>query len=250
MRQPSHQLFSSRHAGSRCRQLPAKIRLSHHLKKKESSLIWNTPELARFLLPDLHPDPQVGGSPSTSVLVVIIIFFSALAFFFQIFTQILRSVGHHPLLSSSSSSTHRFKPFPVVDLPETKSPLVVEIVVVFDFATTVTEEKIEKLMVVLDLDETLVCAYETSTLPLALRNQATEAGLKWFELEYMSSNKDSILTMSFSIFSSVTVVMESKMATISTTEGDLIFGESTTGKGLKRWLKMTTRIEADGDPPT
>ncbi|GKU89244.1 hypothetical protein SLEP1_g3409 [Rubroshorea leprosula] len=206
----------------------------------ESSLIWNTPELARSLLPDLHPDPQVGGSPSTSVLVVIVIFFSALAFFFQIFTQILRSVGHHPLLSSSSSSAHRFKPFPIVDSPETESPLVVEIAAVFDSATTV----------VLDLDETLVCAYETSTLPLALRNQATEVGLKWFELEYMSSDKDSILTMSFSIFSSVTVVTELKTATISTTKGDSIFGESTTGKGLKRWLKTTTRTEADGDPPT
>ncbi|GKV16708.1 hypothetical protein SLEP1_g27310 [Rubroshorea leprosula] len=241
---------------------------------KESSLIWNTPELARSLLPDLHPDPQVGGSPSTSVLVVIVIFFSALAFFFQIFTQILRSVRHHPLLSSSSSSAHRFKPFPIVDSPETESPLVVEIVAVFDSATTITRRKSRNswlknsalleilgemfyfiyigtwLNVVLDLDETLVCAYETSTLPLALRNQATEAGLKWFELEYMSSNKDSILTMSFSIFSSVTVVMELKTVTISTTKGDSIFCESTTGKGLKRWLKMTTRTEADGDPPT
>ncbi|GLT70515.1 hypothetical protein SLA2020_425900 [Shorea laevis] len=46
------------------------------------------------------------------------------------------------------------------------------------------------LQVVLDLDEILVCAYETSTLPPALRNQATEVGLKWFELECMSSNKE------------------------------------------------------------
>lgn len=45
------------------------------------------------------------------------------------------------------------------------------------------------LQVVLDLDETLVCAYETCSLPANLRNQATEAGLKWFELECISSDK-------------------------------------------------------------
>ena len=45
------------------------------------------------------------------------------------------------------------------------------------------------LQVVLDLDETLVSAYETSSLPPALRNQATDAGLKWFELECVSSDK-------------------------------------------------------------
>jgi len=43
---------------------------------------------------------------------------------------------------------------------------------------------------VLDLDETLVCAYETSSLPAALRNQAIEAGLKGFELECLSSDKE------------------------------------------------------------
>lgn len=43
--------------------------------------------------------------------------------------------------------------------------------------------------VVLDLDETLVCAYETSTLPTVLHNQAIEAGLKWFDLECISSDK-------------------------------------------------------------
>ncbi|WMV33431.1 hypothetical protein MTR67_026816 [Solanum verrucosum] len=44
--------------------------------------------------------------------------------------------------------------------------------------------------VVLDLDETLVCAYETSSLPNIVRTQATEAGLKWFELECTSSDKE------------------------------------------------------------
>lgn len=41
----------------------------------------------------------------------------------------------------------------------------------------------------LDLDETLVCAYETSSLPAALHSQAIEAGLNWFELECVSSDK-------------------------------------------------------------
>lgn len=45
------------------------------------------------------------------------------------------------------------------------------------------------MQVVLDLDETLVCAYETSSLPSIICSQATEAGLKWFELECVSSDK-------------------------------------------------------------
>lgn len=45
------------------------------------------------------------------------------------------------------------------------------------------------MQVVLDLDETLVCAYETSSLPSIIRSQATEAGLNWFELECVSSDK-------------------------------------------------------------
>ncbi|RVW42277.1 CTD small phosphatase-like protein 2 [Vitis vinifera] len=47
-----------------------------------------------------------------------------------------------------------------------------------------------KCLVVLDLDETLVCAYETSSLPASIRNQAIESGLKWFELECVSSDKE------------------------------------------------------------
>ncbi|KAF9594059.1 hypothetical protein IFM89_027099 [Coptis chinensis] len=45
-------------------------------------------------------------------------------------------------------------------------------------------------LLVLDLDETLVCAYKTSSLPVILRSQATEVGLSWFELECVSSNKE------------------------------------------------------------
>jgi hypothetical protein len=46
-----------------------------------------------------------------------------LAFFFQIFYQILRALGHQPMLSSaSSSSSPSFKPLPVVELPDHDSP--------------------------------------------------------------------------------------------------------------------------------
>ncbi|XVF24138.1 hypothetical protein REPUB_Repub13aG0101500 [Reevesia pubescens] len=124
-----------------------------------------------------------------------------LAFFFQIFAQIIRAVGQYPLLSSSSSSsssttttstsTHRFKPLPVVDSTEIESPATVEIAAVLDSPVLADEKtRIEKLTVVLDLDETLVSAYETSSLPPGLRKEATDAGLKWFELECVSSDKE------------------------------------------------------------
>ncbi|XP_020252329.1 CTD nuclear envelope phosphatase 1 homolog [Asparagus officinalis] len=51
-------------------------------------------------------------------------------------------------------------------------------------------DALDKLTVVLDLDETLVCAYESSSLPAIVRNQAIEAGLKCFELECLSVDKD------------------------------------------------------------
>ena len=46
---------------------------------------------------------------------------------------------------------------------------------------------------VLDLDETLVCAYESSSLPATLRTQAIEAGLHCFDMECVSSVKASKL---------------------------------------------------------
>ena len=39
------------------------------------------------------------------------------------------------------------------------------------------------MKVVLDLDETLVCAYESCSLAPAVRSQAIEGGLNWFEME-------------------------------------------------------------------
>ncbi|KAL5734328.1 hypothetical protein ACOSP7_032189 [Xanthoceras sorbifolium] len=120
-----------------------------------------------------------------------------LAFFFQIFSRFLRALGHHPLLSSSSSPppAHDFKPLSAVELPEIEYPGTLEIAAGEDSGADVspaaaTNGCLEKLTVVLDLDETLVSAYETSSLPVSLRNQATEAGLKWFELECVSSDKE------------------------------------------------------------
>ncbi|XP_021805594.1 carboxy-terminal domain RNA polymerase II polypeptide A small phosphatase 1 [Prunus avium] len=115
-------------------------------------------------------------------------------FFFQIFLQILRALGHHPLLSSSSSassSSASFKSLPVVELPELEhdSPAA-SAVEIADTPDADSDDRIHKLTVVLDLDETLVCAYESSSLPAVVRDQATEGGLKWFELECLSSDKE------------------------------------------------------------
>ena len=49
------------------------------------------------------------------------------------------------------------------------------------------------MQAVLDLDETLVCAYETSSLPAIICSQAIEAGLNWFDLECISSDKVSYI---------------------------------------------------------
>ncbi|KAK2992789.1 hypothetical protein RJ640_023302 [Escallonia rubra] len=175
-----------------------------------------------------------------------------LAFFFQIFVQIIRGtpsvaqvlsyVGlrQHSLLTDSPSSP-AFKPLPAVELPEVHEPAeppsppgaaAVQIrgygggddrrmekltepkeqsklrqlfsieehssgnkrdnlIAAKDFRMGETGVVLEgNEHVVLDLDETLVCAYETSSLPAIVRNQATEAGLKCFELECLSSDKE------------------------------------------------------------
>ncbi|KAK6135838.1 hypothetical protein DH2020_030446 [Rehmannia glutinosa] len=136
-----------------------------------------------------------------------------MAFFFQIFAQILRGtpsftqvlsyVGlrHGSLLSSAPHAQPQFKPLPVVELsdfaeepegaphPPRSTPAAVQVSAGGE--RMIDTSPLEKLMVVLDLDETLVCAYETSSLPALLRSQATEAGIKWFELECISSDKES-----------------------------------------------------------
>lgn len=51
-------------------------------------------------------------------------------------------------------------------------------------------EDANKLTVVLDLDETLVCAYESAGLPHFLHAQSTQLGIKSFELQCISIDKD------------------------------------------------------------
>ncbi|XP_020574440.1 carboxy-terminal domain RNA polymerase II polypeptide A small phosphatase 1-like [Phalaenopsis equestris] len=90
-------------------------------------------------------------------------------------SQVLSFLGvRHPLLSSSLA----FKPLPAHAPTDTPPP-----------AASEQTAAVGKLMVVLDLDETLVCAYESSSLPSFVRNQAIEAGLRCFELECMSGEK-------------------------------------------------------------
>lgn len=125
-----------------------------------------------------------------------------LLFFFQIFVQIVRGT---PSLSqvlsyvglrntSFLSSTPQFKPLPIVELPESQEPP--HQPPLTDSTLQIAAGRVpdangeQRLTVVLDLDETLVCAYETSSLPNIVRTQATEAGLKWFELECTSSDKE------------------------------------------------------------
>ncbi|KAF8038512.1 hypothetical protein BT93_B1151 [Corymbia citriodora subsp. variegata] len=133
-----------------------------------------------------------------------------LAFFLQVFLQILRGtpslaqflsyIGlRQSFLSSAagaapSSSPPPFKPLPVVEIPLQDSSPPEHAGSDSDVSVAAADEDdlvaVEKLTIVLDLDETLVCAYETSSLPEIIRAQAIEAGLKWFELECVSSDKE------------------------------------------------------------
>ncbi|XP_028784016.1 CTD nuclear envelope phosphatase 1 homolog [Neltuma alba] len=116
-----------------------------------------------------------------------------LASLFQIFFQIIRALAHYPLLSfsSSSSSSPSFKPLPSVELQEQYDlPLDSALDIAATDYSAADDQPLQKLTVVLDLDETLVCAYETSSLPAAVRAQATEAGLNLFELECVTPDKD------------------------------------------------------------
>ncbi|KAI4331578.1 hypothetical protein MLD38_029755 [Melastoma candidum] len=127
-----------------------------------------------------------------------------LSFFFEILVQILRGTPSLPQLLSyvgfrqsflSPSSPHTsgsFRPLPVVEIPLRDDssdlpdgPLGDDVVIDSSDCSGM-----DKMTVVLDLDETLVCAYETSSLPEVLRTQAIEAGLKWFEMECVSSDKE------------------------------------------------------------
>ncbi|EES18363.1 hypothetical protein BDA96_09G176900 [Sorghum bicolor] len=87
--------------------------------------------------------------------------------------QLLSFVGlRHPLLPVASSPEVAF-----VQLPS-------------EAPADVSPPPLRRLTVVLDLDETLVCAYESSSLPATVRTQAVEAGLHCFDMECVSSEKD------------------------------------------------------------
>ncbi|KAL9256822.1 CTD small phosphatase-like protein [Drosera capensis] len=126
-----------------------------------------------------------------------------LSFLLQIFVQIfVYSFAHGGALLSSPSS-NGFRPLPVIEIPlqekqqgHKKDGVAVSAAAKVDGGRVVAEEggeragRSDKLIVVLDLDETLVCAYETSTLPAVILSQATEAKLNWFELECVSADKE------------------------------------------------------------
>ncbi|KAG6580473.1 hypothetical protein SDJN03_20475, partial [Cucurbita argyrosperma subsp. sororia] len=116
-----------------------------------------------------------------------------------------------PLLASSAPS---FKPLPDAELPlhqfsakkvislsvvddrgrswKSRSPLGKDYGNKYDDEAIFVVEFLDdraSVSVVLNLDETRVCAYETSSLPAVSGIQATEAGFNWSELECVSSDK-------------------------------------------------------------
>ncbi|GBG69756.1 hypothetical protein CBR_g4587 [Chara braunii] len=52
------------------------------------------------------------------------------------------------------------------------------------------EEDRDKLTVVLDLDETLVCAYNSAGLPSSIHHHALSGGVRWFQLQCTASEKE------------------------------------------------------------
>ncbi|KAI4324473.1 hypothetical protein MLD38_029961 [Melastoma candidum] len=130
-----------------------------------------------------------------------------LSFFFEILVQVLRGtpslaqllsyVGFRQSFLSPSSPrpSGSFRPLPVVEIQLQDDSSDLTDGLVGDAGDNVMIDSsdfsgMDKMTVVLDLDETLVCAYETLNLPEVLRAQAIEAGLKWFELECVSSDKE------------------------------------------------------------
>ncbi|KHN30500.1 hypothetical protein glysoja_045868 [Glycine soja] len=64
---------------------------------------------------------------------------------------------------------------------------------IYDFQLQALVAEVRDLRVVLDLDETLVCAFETSSLPAALWTQAIEGGLNCLQL-VLKAMLDPLLT--------------------------------------------------------
>ncbi|CAM0882971.1 unnamed protein product [Alopecurus aequalis] len=98
--------------------------------------------------------------------------------------QLLSFVGfRYPLLSGTAGSD---QPSPEVAFMPLRSEIPVDAAPV----PAPPLEPLERLTVVLDLDETLVSAYESSGLPPIVRTQAVEAGLHCFDMECISTDKD------------------------------------------------------------
>ncbi|KAF6985108.1 hypothetical protein CFC21_003007 [Triticum aestivum] len=98
--------------------------------------------------------------------------------------KLLRSLGlRHPILSAAPAVAFVQLPSkaPADDLPPLSPP---------PGRLTVRAHVLPRERVVLDLDETLICAYESSSLPATVRTQAVEAGLHCFDMECVSSDKD------------------------------------------------------------
>uniref|UniRef100_A0A0E0DSQ1 FCP1 homology domain-containing protein n=1 Tax=Oryza meridionalis TaxID=40149 RepID=A0A0E0DSQ1_9ORYZ len=123
-----------------------------------------------------------------------------LGFLLQILLQIVRGTPsswahllsflglHHPLLSAAPPQ------------PSTPSPSVAFVRLPSEAPADASSTgppppppSLRRLTVVLDLDETLVCAYESSSLPAALRAEAVEAGLHSFDMECISAEKASCI---------------------------------------------------------
>ncbi|XP_047059831.1 CTD small phosphatase-like protein isoform X2 [Lolium rigidum] len=98
--------------------------------------------------------------------------------------QLLSFVGfRYPLLSSTAGSD---QPLPEVAFMPLRSEIPADAAPV----PAPPLEPLDRLTVVLDLDETLVSAYESSGLPPIVRAQAVEAGLHCFDMECISTDKD------------------------------------------------------------
>ena len=90
---------------------------------------------------------------------------SWLGFFFQIFLQILRALGHLPLLSSSSSSSSAsFKPLPNIELPEHDLPAdsAVQIAALPDSDSDGLAEKKKLTVLTFTRLEFLICDFNSS----------------------------------------------------------------------------------------
>ncbi|XP_048225724.1 CTD nuclear envelope phosphatase 1 homolog [Ricinus communis] len=105
--------------------------------------------------------------------------------------MLLSYVGFRYSASSSSSSSSSSKPLPLAEIPLHQTPQQISVSPeVSDADDDGFGHTAEKLTVVLDLDGTLVCAYETCSLPASIHTRAIQAGLKWFELECITSDKE------------------------------------------------------------